>query len=129
MVKKDIFLKVKGFDQTYGIYYEETDFAAKIKILGYSVCLIPQAVIYHYVPPINQDPARNYAVTNELRTYRIARNRIIFMKKYARKEQYLIFILIFLPFFTLSYLLIILKTKNYHLIKVYLKGMKDGLKT
>jgi len=47
VVRADLFRKLKGFDEDYFIYYEETDFCWRLKLLGYKVVTVPTSVIYH----------------------------------------------------------------------------------
>lgn len=47
MVRKDVFNWLKGFDEDFVIYGEETDLSWRIWSAGYTVMLVPSAVAYH----------------------------------------------------------------------------------
>lgn len=48
MVRKEIFQKVGGFDETFPIYFEDTDLCYRIKKLGYKIMVFPEAKIIHF---------------------------------------------------------------------------------
>lgn len=47
MMKKDLFLKVGGFDKKYFLYFEEFDLALRIGKLGFKSYIIPEAKVFH----------------------------------------------------------------------------------
>lgn len=47
-VKRDIFKKINGFDETLFMYAEDVDLSWRIRCLGYKIKYIPKARIYHY---------------------------------------------------------------------------------
>ncbi|MCS7110122.1 MAG: glycosyltransferase family 2 protein [Candidatus Caldarchaeum sp.] len=47
VVRKELFERLGGFDEDYFIYYEETDFCWRLRLLGYKVITVPSSVIYH----------------------------------------------------------------------------------
>lgn len=47
LVRKDIFLKVGGFDESFFAYYEELDLARRIHLAGYKVYYSPDVKIIH----------------------------------------------------------------------------------
>lgn len=49
LIKKEIFQKIKGFDERYFIYYEDLDLCKKIKKLGLKVVYYPNARVVHEV--------------------------------------------------------------------------------
>jgi len=127
MIKKDIFFNARCFDEFFGIMYEESDLAEKIKELGYKIFIIPSAKTWHNVPMRASDILRTHGLHNEERAYLISRNRVYFMKKNANILQYFIFLIFFLPAFTIYYEYKILKFKQYKIAKVYLAGVCDGI--
>ncbi|HMR00449.1 MAG TPA: glycosyltransferase [Ignavibacteria bacterium] len=48
LIKKDIYEKVKGFDEDYFMYGEDLDLCFRIKKAGYSIYYYPQTSIIHY---------------------------------------------------------------------------------
>jgi GT2 family glycosyltransferase len=47
LFKKDLFLKVGGFDESFFGYYDETDLCWRLHRLGYKILFVPKSVIYH----------------------------------------------------------------------------------
>jgi GT2 family glycosyltransferase len=47
-VRRDLLLKVGGFDRSFTIEYSDTDIAYKLRKLGFKTVFNPRAVIYHY---------------------------------------------------------------------------------
>jgi GT2 family glycosyltransferase len=133
MVRKET-VKAQGvlFDeQNFPFMYEESDFIARIRNNGWKVMLVPKAKIWHDVP---NDLFFMGRYTN-LKAYYLARNRIIFHKKYSQSYEFSIFKTIFLPFFSLTYTTLILqhwllKGKLLSSIRTsqsYIKGIVHGI--
>lgn len=129
MIPKTVFLAAKGFDtKNFPMHYEESDLAERIKILGYKILCVPRAVTYHDTPLEKSNKNKSgFALNDKTRAFYNIRNRIIFMKRYGK--CYPLFVVIFLPFFTTVYILLLLKIKRPELIKHLLLGVKDGLLT
>lgn len=47
LFKRNVFLKVGGFDEHYFMYSEEVDWAFRAQFLGYKSLFCPKAIIYH----------------------------------------------------------------------------------
>jgi len=47
-VKKEVFEKVKGFDENFFFYREESDFLWRVKIAGYKIFYYPKARVLHW---------------------------------------------------------------------------------
>jgi GT2 family glycosyltransferase len=45
--KKDLFMKVGGFDESFFGYFDETDLCWRLHRLGYKILFVPESVIYH----------------------------------------------------------------------------------
>lgn len=48
MMRRNLFIKLEGFDKDYFMYYEETDLIFRLRKLGYKTFIIPNAKIIHY---------------------------------------------------------------------------------
>lgn len=127
MISKKIFLESRGFDTNgFPMHYEESDLAERIKNLGYSALCNTEAISYHDTPMTQKsESGAGLALNDSKRAYYNFRNRIVFMKKYGK--SYPLFVLLFLPFFTTVYLLLLFRIKRQDLIKYFLLGIKDGL--
>ncbi|MGD0644274.1 MAG: glycosyltransferase family 2 protein [Candidatus Bathyarchaeia archaeon] len=47
LFKKDLFMKAGGFDESFFIYYDETDLCWRLLRSGYKILSVPESVIYH----------------------------------------------------------------------------------
>ena len=111
--------------------YEESDFCYRVRKNGWKAVLVPEAKIWHDVPKELFFVGR---YTN-LKAYYLARNRIIFHKKYSKNYEFYSFRIVFLPIFTLVYISFILThwfLKAKFLLGVknsgfYIKGIVDGI--
>lgn len=49
MIRADIFKKLKGFDEDYFLYYEDTDLQYRIHELGYKIACLSNLILKHFV--------------------------------------------------------------------------------
>ena len=47
IIRKDLFDKIGGFDESYYMYLEETDLSWRVWLAGYRVVFSPKSVVYH----------------------------------------------------------------------------------
>ena len=47
LFRKDLLLKVGGFDESFFGYYDETDLCWRLHRMGYKILFVPKSVIYH----------------------------------------------------------------------------------
>ncbi len=128
LVKREIIGKIGMMDPRYVMSYGEADWSMRIKLNGYKVLFCPEALVYHDIA-IPTDLAENVMVrSTAYRIYYFARNRIIFMKKFAPLPNFLIFLLLFNPLFLCSYCLIFIRYAQLNRIRPYLKGFAAGIK-
>jgi GT2 family glycosyltransferase len=120
------------FDEKYFPWmYEESDFCYTIRKHGWKAVLVPEAKIWHDVPKDLFFVGRY----KNLKAYYLARNRIIFHKKYSKNYEFYIFRTVFLPIFSLAYITFVfihwfLKAKFFFGIKnskFYIQGIVDGI--
>ncbi|RLG81147.1 MAG: glycosyltransferase family 2 protein [Thermoprotei archaeon] len=141
LIRRELFISKDGKlffvdPREFPIHYEEADFSFRARAKGWRVCVTRDASAYHDIPPPTRksDLARLFHVHTENRAYYVARNRIIFQKKYSKPWQFLVFLMIFNWLFMLYYLrIILLKSKKpfnerLKIAKSYLKGIIDGVK-
>ena len=102
-------------------FFEETDWALRASKIGYKSFYVPKAKIWHKVSKSGG------GISKPIGLYYITRNRWLFMNKWAKREDYVFFIVyqmigaIILPL-TLS-----IYYKNYALFKAYYCGLFDGI--
>ena len=129
MCRSKIFEQVKGFEEYYGIMFEESDLAEKIKKLGFKVIMNPKAKTYHKVP-FENDPSqklRYLGMETKFRTFLVARNRLFYLRRHATFLQYLFFMLTFFPLFSLYYSFMVGRHGGFGHLRTYWKGLMEGL--
>ncbi len=126
MIKKEVWKSVGGIDELFGIMYEESDLAERIKNNGFKLYIIPSAKTWHNLPAGNRNPLRAIGETQK-RVYLISRNRIVFMKKNCNILQLVCFAILFLPLFTLFYEYKLIKLRQYKFAGQYIRGVWDGI--
>jgi GT2 family glycosyltransferase len=141
MVRADLVKKNKiRFNETFGIMYEESDFAYRIRNLGYTVKVVRNAKIYHDIEVSVKNKKRKdymyHFMEDDRRPYVFARNRLVFHRLYSTKLQFLLIILFWNWFFTGFYIYKIFFyngvgefsiLKRIKLSLLYLKGVYSGL--
>lgn len=75
IVRKDLFLRLGGFDNNFFAYHDETDFCMRIFLNGFKCVYSPQSVVYH------KDGA-SFKKATSTRLFCIDRNTIWFIFKY-----------------------------------------------
>lgn len=121
LVKREVLNKIGGFDDVFFATYEDTDFCFRARANGFLTFYTPNGVAYHKIPFDESTSNKRLLI----RTYFIGRNRVIFMKRYAK--SFFIF-LCFLPVFFLYYLFISIKLGKLNPAMNFIKGTVDGLK-
>lgn len=119
-VDRKVIDKAGVFDPVYFATYEDTDFCFRAKKYGFSTYYVPTAISYHSIP---YDPLISKKRLMQ-RSYYVARNRIIFMKRYG--THFFLF-LFFIPVFFTYYLVTAIEVKNLSAMMGYIKGLIDGL--
>lgn len=119
-VKKEVAKKIGGFDDTYFAVYEDTDYCFRAKEAGYLTYYTPNAVAYHKIP--YDDDIASIRLLG--RAYWVARNRIIFMKRFGK--AFPVFLL-FSPLYFAYYVRLALKYKMPSAAYSYSRGIFAGL--
>lgn len=125
MVRREI-MENEGvlFDEViFPLMYEESDFCYRIRRKGWKVVLVPYARVYHDIP--FGEIVTHYT---KLKAYYVARNRILFHRKYSKKYEFILFILFFHPFINLFYAISFLQRRMFEEFRYYLRGIYDGIK-
>ena len=76
LFSKKTYYKVKGFDENFFIYFEDTDFCLKVKDAGLKVMYCPEAEVLHY---------NNYSDNYNLKTFYFYESFEKFIYKYKHK--------------------------------------------
>jgi len=54
-IRKNLFWKVDGFDESYGMYFEDTDLNFKVRKAGFKIFYEPKSVVVHYEGASSKD--------------------------------------------------------------------------
>lgn len=119
-LKKEVVEKTGMFADIFFLYYEELDWSARIQKAGYRIYYEPRAVVYH-------KESLSVGKNSVLKTYYLARNRILFMRRNVSgiKKLFWPFFLIFIsiPKNTISFII----RNEYDHLKAYWKGISWNL--
>jgi glycosyltransferase involved in cell wall biosynthesis len=134
MVKKEALFKVGLFDSlNFPMYLGEADLSERLRKAGYRIVVNTESIAYHSIPSLGMKGLlRNIHIENPTRSYLVARNRKIFMRKHRPKLVFLIYLLVFDPAISFIHIATIIgsKEKNHkstHLVGAYLRGYLDGV--
>lgn len=48
LMRRDIFVRLSGFDSKFFMYFEDADFSWRLRIFGYQISFAPEAKVVHY---------------------------------------------------------------------------------
>lgn len=128
-VKREVFEKIGVYDEDYFIPYEDSDFSIRARVAGYKLYCYSKAKTWHqgikqtYVHP----RVEWLGITSAERAFRVARNKIIFMRKHSPFPNNMLFFFVFLPGYIISHSLIILSTSRFDILFRYWLGILSGL--
>lgn len=109
LVKREVIEKIKGFDQSFFLYFEDVDFSLRAKKEGFNTYVVPKAYIYHGL-------SRTVGPESSKALYHQSRSGVIYSIKYKKLM------------FLIEHLLITLKRaiKKPKIAKSALLGIFDG---
>ena len=122
MVRKRDFDELGGFYEPYGIMFEESDLAERIRRSGKKILVVPSALDCHDQPILSGDSLRAWGLHTVSRAYVIARNRNLFMRRNAGFVGKLVYFTLFLPLFTAYYVRIAVRHRAWHIARAYMRG-------
>ncbi len=120
LIKKGVIEKTGLMDERFFLYFEETDLALRASKEGYKSVYVPGAKIWHKVSKSGG------GISKPIGLYYITRNRWLFMKKWAERSDYWIFLVsqvimaIILPIFMSIYY------NDRNLFVAYYRGLRRG---
>ncbi|MDO8639223.1 MAG: glycosyltransferase family 2 protein [Candidatus Daviesbacteria bacterium] len=129
MVTRDVFNKVGGFDKDYFIPYEDSDFSFKVSKAGFKIYCYSDAKTWHrghkntFIHPWIEW----LGITSKERAYRIARNKMIFIRKHSSISQKIIFFFFLLPLYTIIHSLIMMASARFDILYKYWLGVLSGI--
>lgn len=127
LVNRKVIGVIGGFDESYVMFYEESDFAMRASKRDFKIVYCPQARVWHKVPPPVSGMFAALGLGSPARAYYAARNRVVYMKRHARLAAFLFFLVSFFPTSILFYTWHMVGLRRYDILKAYLRGSWDGL--
>ena len=130
MVKREVFEKIGNYDENYFILYEDCDFSIRARKAGFKIYCTSDAKTWHrasYKKSSDHPFIRWLGITSPERAERVARNKLIFMRKHSPFFSFLFFFFILMPFYTLAHSIIIASVGRFDVLKNYWKGLSLGI--
>ncbi|HVU95094.1 MAG TPA: glycosyltransferase family 2 protein [Puia sp.] len=93
LVSREVVQRVGTMYEPFFLYYEELDWSARIRKMGYKIYYQPASLIYH-------KESMTTGKASPLKTFYLTRNRILFMRRNTRLPVFLVFASYFI-FFTM----------------------------
>lgn len=129
MVKREVFDKIGNYDREYFIPYEDSDFSLRVRKADYEIYCYSLAKTWHqgikrsFVHPILEW----LGITSAERAYRVARNKIIFMRKHSPFPKNIFFFFVLLPLYTIAHSLMIIFAGKLDILVRYWLGLLSGI--
>ena len=127
MVKRQVVDEIGVVDPVYVMTYGDADWPFRARRAGYRCVICPKAKVYHDVEDFSGTAQSIMTRGNAYRTYYFARNRVIFMKKFAKVPAFVLFLALFNTIFLLVYSFIYLRHRRPDLVRIYVNGWLAGL--
>lgn len=123
LIKMDVVRKIgRYYDETYYYYYEDPDYAMRIIKAGYKILYVPTSKILHKIPLLSPAEGKKRWFA---RSFWVARNKIIFMRKHSKFFPAFI---LFYPVWFAGYTYQALRYLNLRALLNFYKGMFSGFK-
>lgn len=121
LMRLDLLDRVGELPEGYFLYFEDTDYCQSIRRRGYRLAVVPAAGVVHR-------GSCTVRKNSALFRYQLARNRIWFMRRWARPDQYAAFLL-FTAFVKvpLAVVLFGLRSRDWAAVSAFLQGSWHGL--
>ena len=81
LFSKKIYDKVKGFDEQFFLYFEDTDFCLRVKKIGYKIVYYPNSEVFHF--KYGSRNFNNYLFVK----FEFYKSFILFIKKYLNRKS------------------------------------------
>ena len=129
MVKREVFNKIGDYDKEYFIPYEDSDFSIRARKAGFKNYCDSKAKTWHQgFKSTYVDPRIEWlGITSPVRAFRVARNKMIFMRKHSPFPNNIFFFFILLPTYILLHSLIIISSRRFDILLKYWLGVLSGV--
>ena len=129
MVPRTVFDEVGGFDESFGMMYEEADFGLRIVKHGHRGFITTRGQTDHhgFVDSGCNSRLRQLGIEKPRRTYCFARNRLKFARKHFNFLQILSVTFVFAPLSCIYYCAVALRHRRPDIARAYLRGTFAGI--
>lgn len=129
MVTRGAMERAKAFDPFYRAMYEEADFGFRITRAGFNGVICSSARTLHLgaVGSGQASALRRLGIETPERAYFFARNRSVFMRRFAPWHGQFVFFLLFIHMFTLYYCWTAIRHARTDIASAYFRGAFRGL--
>ena len=121
MVKKEVIEKVGMMAEKYFVYYDESDWSARIIKAGYKIYYQAKGLIFH-------KESMSMGKLSAIKVHFMTRNRIYYMRRHANLAQFAVFISFFGLLTVPKTVLKFVKNKQYTHLRSFIKGITWNLK-
>jgi GT2 family glycosyltransferase len=125
LVRRTVFEEVGGYDPTFFLMYEETDWCARVRRAGFKIIYTPDARIWH------KGNKETSAGRSTIHQFYLARNQIPFMRRNASPPHFRLYLRTLLfsykPLYAPRQAWRLLKRGEFRLLMAYLQGIGSGL--
>jgi GT2 family glycosyltransferase len=123
LIKSEVIRKIGLMDEKYFLYFEESDWTLRANQAGYKSLYVPTAKVWHKVS------RSGGGISKPVGLYYITRNRWIFMKKWAKKSDYILFVIYQAIGALIFPIILSIYYRNKKLFSTYYNGLIEGIKS
>lgn len=123
LIKREVIEKIGLIDPNFFMYFEEIDWTIRAFKQGYLSYFVSDAKIWHKVSKSGG------GIKGRIGLYYITRNRWLFMKKWAKKNDFIFFIFYQILGALILPMIIALYYQKIELFSAYYKGLYNGVVT
>ncbi len=116
MVKKEVIEKVGMMEEKFFVYYDESDWCARIIKKGYRIYYQPKGLCYH-------KESISMGKRSPLKVYYMTRSRILYMRRHASLAQFTVFVIFFIFLTVPKNVIQFTRHKQFAHLKAFLKGI------
>jgi GT2 family glycosyltransferase len=120
MVKREVVDKVGMMAEKYFVYYDESDWSARIIKAGYKIYYQAQGLIFH-------KESMSMGKLSAIKVHYMTRNRIYYMRRHANFAQFAVFISFFSLLTVPKTVLKFIKNKQFVHLKSFINGITWNL--
>jgi len=121
LIKTDVICKIGLMDENYFLYFEESDWTLRANQAGFKSLYVPKSKIWHKVSKSGG------GISKPIGLYYITRNRWIFMRKWAKRSDYWIFVVYQIMGAVVFPISLSIYYRNLGLFKAYYTGLFNAI--